>query len=189
MKKIILVLVVLLVGGASMAQNVIGSPVYYTDSTQYRPGHGLDFEHPAHMHRVTPNHHRMRTVRNDFNQVFLETRLMVGQLDVSVGFDVAYVFPSDWGIYASWMWGHYYDWPSMGAVYRLSSPGDDLDWQLYGGLVFGPAAGLEGGVRLAFDNWGRNNLSWWSLNMGVMEVQGYSFLTLGCSLGIGLWWW
>lgn len=180
MKKILLMMAVLLIGSTTLAQNVIGSPVYYNDSTQYRPGHGMGYENERKTHPYHPLHLKQDY---DYNKVFVETRLMLGGLDAAWGLDLSYV-PGDWGGYVSNMWGSNYDYMSAGAVYRLSAPYSDYDWQLYGGLLFGPGMGCEGGVRVAFDNFGRNNFSWWSASLGVGSIQGYGFVKIGLSIGL-----
>lgn len=180
MKKILLIVAVLLFGGSTFAQNVIGDPVYYSDSTQYRPGHGMGYENTRHVRPYRP----VRQQKGfDFNQVFAESRLMFGGLDAAWGVELAYV-PGDWGGYVSNMWGVRYDYMSAGAIYRLSGSEAEHDWQLYGGLLFGPGMGCEGGVRLAFDNFGRNNFSWWSASVGFGSIQGYGFVKLGLSIGL-----
>lgn len=182
MKKLFLLLVLLSSFGVAMAQNVIGAPVYYSDSTQYRPGHGTAYDSNPRLHRYGTK--GFAKSENDFNKIFLEAKAMIGTLDATLGASLTYV-PDDWGLYASCMWGVNYDWSSFGGVYRLSGPYSQYDWQLYGGLVFGPGIGGEAGVRVAFDNvLSSNDFSWWSLSMGVTAIQGYSFFTMGCSIGL-----
>lgn len=186
MKKLAFFVLLLAMCGVAMAQDVIGEPIYYTDSTQYRPGHGMGYNihTPSSSHRqYRPAQHRSLK-ENDFNKVFLESKVLLAPFDAALGLDLSYV-PENWGIYASSLWGVNFDWITFGGVYRLSAPYSVNDWQAYGGLVFGPAVGFEAGIRLAFDNQlSPNNFAWWSVSMGVGCIQGIAFLNVGCSIGL-----
>lgn len=184
MKKILLSLVLVILAGTAMSQNVIGDPVYYTDSTQYRPGHGMGYNQPSYHPYRQNQPQRLHHVRNtDVNRWFVETKMMLGELDGALGVDVAFV-PEKWGVYGSSLWGNRYDWISCGGIYRITEPGRSRDWQLYGGLVFGPTMGSELGIRVAFDNFGANGFSWWSASLGMANVAGYGFINVGLSIGL-----
>ena len=183
MKKWLLILCMIVVGGSVMSQNVIGKPKYYKDSTQYTPGHGMGYEAPS----ATLGVHKSQ-LGHPFNVVFLETTTMVGGSDIAFGLNLA-VVPSAWGVYGSALWGFNYNWYKAGAIWRISRPNEWIDWQLYGGVVCGERynfeVGGELGFRFAMDNiYGSYRFSWWSMSMGIAVVRNSPFFTFGLSIGL-----
>lgn len=162
--------------------NIIGSPRYFDgegdESEEYR----------------RPRGGAMRYFGHDFCSVFGETMFMTGFHDSGLGLQLAYV-PEKWGGYGTYIYGRHHDWFSLGAVWRLSEPWSNTDFQLYAGANYGHgygygyhrSLGYELGMRLAVTqsvNWG--SFCWTSLSLGVMRNAGHSYLTVGLSLDLTL---
>lgn len=180
MKRILMILCLVMFGGMAMAQNVIGKPIYYSDSTQYRPGHGMDYDNPPMMF----DSHNSKRYYKTCNTFFLESSMMFGAYDAAMGVNFS-VVPAKWGIYGSALWGYNYDWVKAGGIFRITNLKSPVDWQVYGGLVFGPGVGADLGFRFSIDNiFGNHNFSWWSATMGVSIVGGSAFMTCGFSIAL-----
>lgn len=159
--------------------NVLGTPVYYNLDGSVRQGNHRG--NPRGEYQM-PEHHYKNTLSRQFNSYFCELEGMVGEKDMAVGLNFTYL-PERWGMYGSMLVGFRYNFASLGAAVRLSETYDDLDWQLYGGIICGDGLGCEGGMRLAGTRSG-SGFGWCSGSMGVAVMDGRGYLTLGLSLEI-----
>ena len=134
-----------------------------------------------------------------FHKFFLEPRIQIGtghtdpdflgQFDLSTGIGLQATYINDrWGGYG--VLQYIEDWNLQtvgicsGAVYRLTSPNNWVDCQLYGGIAVGPRLGYDFGIRLApRAKVGRKGFCWWSATAGISHQTDYFFLTLGLSIG------
>lgn len=170
MKKIFWSLILLCISSWAIGQNVIGSPRYYSDSSQYKPWHGYGYE---------------KTHRSFENSLFIESQVLCGSYDVACGANIAWV-PENVGFYGSFMTGINADWWSFGPVVRLSDKDSYTDVQLYGGITLadfysGLYPGGEIGIRVSKTE-DSGILSLCGASIGMRYVGGSSFLTLGISL-------
>ena len=134
-----------------------------------------------------------------FKKVFLELRYQNGMMPegfstgrkssfcTGIGGQLAYV-PSRWGVYGALQYMSVYSKPNLGfcigGVYRVTSPHNWIDLQLYGGIADGEHPGIDFGLRLApRSKVGRMKYSLWSLTAGIDYQSHTPFFTLGLSLG------
>lgn len=147
-------------------QNIFGTPVYYSPSLAKRPAH-----------------HYRNSLSDRYCGFFVEAESMFGPHYVALGANFTYL-PERWGAYASLLGGYRGSYLSAGPAVRLSGYDDDLDWHLYGGVVFADNhVGCEGGVRIASIQRG-SDFCWMSASMGLGVIAGDTYLTLGVSLDI-----
>ena len=147
-------------------QNIFGTPVYYSTDLSKRPAH-----------------HYRNSLDDHYCGFFVEAETMLGPHDVAVGGNFTYL-PERWGAYASLLGGTRGSYLSAGPALRLSGYDSDLDWHLYGGVVFGGRhAGAEGGIRIASTRHG-SEFCWMSGSMGIGVIAGDTYVTLGFSLDI-----
>ena len=157
--------------------NVLGAPVYYNlDGSVRTPGHRGN----PRGEYMRPRHHWRNTLDSRFNTYFCEVEGMFGTGDIAVGMNFTYL-PNRWGLYGSLMTGMVHDYATFGPALRLSDFDDFCDWHLYGGIAVGDGVGGEFGMRFASS---RNNgsFSWCSGSMGMMFLDGESYVTFGLSL-------
>lgn len=174
MKRLIIVALLVLTSGWALAQNVIGAPIYYNDSTGHRPQH-------ANATHARSGH--------ELNTWFFEVQTLAGRFDRAIGATLTYI-PEDWGFYGSYLYGVNADWYSGGVTMRLTDEYDRTDLQLYAGLVIanfysGNYAGGEFGLRIARPAT-ENKLSLWSGSLGLKCVGGRTFFTMGLSLPLSI---
>lgn len=159
--------------------NVLGTPVYYNlDGSVRTAGHRGN----PRGEYMRPRHHWRNTLDSRFNTYFCGVEGMFGSEDIAVGLNFTYL-PNRWGIYGSLLTGVHHDYASLGAALRLSDYDDACDWQLYGGIVAGDGMGGELGMRIAAP---RHNgtFGWCSGSMGMVFLDGSSYVTLGLSLDL-----
>lgn len=163
----------------SKEANVLGTPVYYNrDGSVRTPGnHG----NPRGEYQL-PEHHWRNTLGSHFNTYFCEAEAMIGDKDVAVGMNFTYL-PERWGMYGSMLVGERHSYLSLGPTLRFSDKYDELDWQLYGGVMIGDGVGGEFGMRIAGSR-NESGFGWCSGSMGVAVMDGRGYMTLGLSLEI-----
>ena len=157
--------------------NVLGSPVYYNLDGSVR--RGGDRGNPRGEYQM-PEHHYKNTLSRHFNTYFCEVEGMLGEKDMAIGLNFTYL-PERWGIYGSMLTGYRRNYASLGAALRLSDTYDDLDWQLYGGVICGDGIGGEGGMRIGGSR-SDSGFGWCTGSMGVAVMDGRGYFTLGLSL-------
>lgn len=167
-------------------QNIIGTPVYYDLDGQQRTT-GL---RPSQLRQsgsreayIRPKHHYFNSLKDQYCGFFVETELLLGMHDVAAGANFTYL-PDRWGAYASLLGGARGSYLSAGPALRLSGYDDDIDWHLYGGVMFSPRhLGAEAGLRIASPQ-RRGDFCWMSGSMGLGVAGGDVYVTLGFSLEI-----
>lgn len=172
-------------GRSKKEQNVIGTPVYYgldgqerrtglrPSEMRQRPGAPMDYRRPEH--------HHLNSLRERYSGFFFEIESLIGPRDLALGANFTYL-PSRWGAYGSVLAGFNHSYLTVGPALRLSGYDSNIDWQLYGGLVFGGRhMGGEAGLRMAMPDHG-SDFCWNSASMGIAILNGDSYLTLGLSL-------
>lgn len=125
----------------------------------------------------------VKVYEEDFCKHFLEYKLGVGNADLAFGFTYCYL-PKKWGGYGSLMVGFLSGWFTGGVAYRLSSPKQTCDWQMFGGIAAGYSAGAELGLRLSSkvnENFGFS-LSLLSGSFSVIVIPYGTMCTFGISL-------
>lgn len=128
----------------------------------------------------------MHMPKDEYAKFFAEGELLVGS-DVALGLHAAYV-PKQWGFYGSYLRGVLSDWGSFGVVCRPVTTPAMVDWQLYcGPAISNEGIGFEAGMRLAEGAY-KNEfpLSLVSGSVGVIAMNGYTYLTLGFSVALEL---
>ena len=157
--------------------NVLGAPVYYNLDGSVRTAGS--YGNPRGQY-IRPRHHWRNTLDSQFNTYFCEVEGMLGTGDVALGMNFTYL-PNRWGIYGSLLAGIRHDYASLGPVVRLSDYDDPCDWHLYGGVVVGDGVGGEFGMRIASPR--RDGaFGWCSGSMGMVFLDGRSYVTFGLSL-------
>ncbi len=169
--------------------NVLGSPIYYDLDGNAIGGNDRRATASPRHHRQRPSgtyrmpeHHYLNNVGRNFNSYFFEVETLIGINDLALGANFTYL-PERWGLYGSALGGNRRNYFSLGPALRLSGRDSRLDFQLYGGAVFGHRAGGEVGLRLAGPS--RNSeFCWASASMGLMFLGNDTYLTIGLSLEV-----
>lgn len=167
-------------------QNIIGAPVYYgldgqQRTTGLRPSQLREAEPQANY--VRPKHHYFNSLDDQYCGFFAEAELLLGDHTIAAGANLTYL-PERWGAYVSLLGGTRGSYLSAGPALRLSGYDDDIDWHLYGGIMFAPRhLGAEAGVRIAAPQ-RRGDFCWTSGSMGLGVINGDTYFTLGFSLHI-----
>lgn len=157
--------------------NVLGTPVYY-DTIGNAIGSKRQW---SEYHR--PRHHFLNNLEDRYCSFFLEAQTMLGPADVAGGVSFAYL-PQRWGAYGSLRAGTRDGYVSLGPVLRLSGYESNIDWHLYGGLLFATrSVGAEAGLRIALPR-RSTGFCWTSASMGLATVRGDVYLTAGISFDI-----
>lgn len=160
--------------------NVLGAPVYY-DSLGNVIGGSPDVQRRG-VHRL-PAHHYLNSLENNYCSFFCEGEFLVAPRDVAAGINFTYL-PKRWGAYASLLGGVRHSYLSVGPSLRLLDASSSVDWQLYGGLMFGGyRVGAEVGTRFALPR-RESSFCWTSASVGVGIINGDSFFTLGISFSL-----
>ena len=157
--------------------NVLGAPVYYDINGGVRGGRVAS---DGRYHR--PKHHYLNNLGYYFDSYFVEMEGMFGDDELAMGGSFTYL-PDRWGAYGSALVGINHDYLSVGPAVRLSQEGSFIDWHLYGGVMIGQTLGGELGMRWAVPS-RKGSFSWSSGSMGLVVVDGRSYLTVGLSLEI-----
>lgn len=160
--------------------NVLGAPVYYNldGSVQSATNnHG----NPRGEY-TRPQHHWRNTLDSYFNSYFCEVEGMLGTGDLALGLNFTYL-PKRWGVYGSLLAGLVNSYATIGPIVRLSDYGDPCDWHLYGGLATGDGLGGEVGMRIASPK-SNGAFGWCSGSMGMVFLDGESYVTFGLSLDL-----
>lgn len=160
--------------------NVLGSPVYYNLDGSVRTSDG--YRGNPRGEYVRPQHHWRNTIDENFCSYFCEAEGMFGTDDVAIGMNFTYL-PNRWGVYGSLLAGIKHHYATFGPAWRFSDCGDDLDWHLYGGIAVGDGIGGEFGMRVGAAK-RDGEFGWCTGSMGMMFLDGESYLTLGLSLDL-----
>ena len=157
------------------ARNVLGAPVYYDTL-----GNVLGQAAPADSFYHRPKHHFRNRLEDEFCSFFLEGQLQMGEDDMAVGAQLAYV-PQRWGGYLGGNLGVFGNYVKVGPVWRVSDCGSDIDWQLFAGVNLCRHPGGELGLRMAAPRlWGSFCMTSYSMTFGYANNMCY--LSLGFSL-------
>lgn len=163
--------------GTLREANVLGAPVYYDLNGSVRGSGDTSMLY----HR--PKHHYLNNLEDRYYSFFAEGEVMRGNSDYAVGVNFTYL-PKRWGAYGSVLLGAKHDYLSVGPALRLSDYDSYLDWQLYGGVMFGGrSAGAEVGVRMAAPQ-RDSEFCITSASMGMAIVGNHAFVTFGASIGV-----
>ncbi len=163
--------------GTRREANVLGAPVYYDQNGNVRGSANPS----AVYHR--PKHHYFNNLDDRFCSFFAEGEVLNGNSDYALGVNFTYL-PKRWGAYGSVLFGVKHDYLSVGPVLRLSGYDSVLDWQLYGGVMFGGrSAGGEVGIRMAAPQH-ESEFGFLSASMGVAVVGSHAFVTFGASFDV-----
>lgn len=178
MKRLVIIAVLLVCCVPVWAQrerNVLGAPVYY-DTLGNIIGQRDSTDTLYHR----PRHHFHNRLENEYCSVFLEGQTLFSHNDMALGGQLAWV-PRRWGVYGSALVGFGHGYFSAGPVWRMSDCGDEIDWHLFGGLVFSRTVGCELGIRMGSPKlWG--DFCWSSFSLSMGHVNGASYVALGFSL-------
>lgn len=155
--------------------NVLGAPVYYDGNGNVR-GSGISSQI---YHR--PKHHYLNNLDNNFCSIFLEGEALHGVNDFAIGLNFTYL-PKRWGAYGSVLFGYNRNYLSVGPALRLSGYDSSVDWQLYGGVMFGGrSTGGEVGLRVATPQRSKE-FCFTSVSVGCAVVGSHAFVTFGASI-------
>lgn len=155
--------------------NVLGAPVYY-DMNGNVLGSGVSSQI---YHR--PKHHYLNNLDNNYCSIFVEGEALHGVNDFAIGLNFTYL-PNRWGAYGSVLFGLNHDYLSVGPALRLSGYDSSIDWQLYGGVMFGGRSiGGEVGLRIATPKHSKE-FCFTSASMGCAVVGSHAFVTFGASI-------
>lgn len=160
--------------------NVLGTPVYYNLDGSVRTADGRRGNPRGEY--VRPRHHWRNTLDSRFCSYFCEAEGLFGTGDIALGMNFTYL-PNRWGIYGSLLGGINHSYATLGPVVRLSDYDDFCDWHLYGGIAVGDGIGGEVGMRIAAPR-DKGSFGWCTGSMGMMFLDGESYVTLGVSLDI-----
>ena len=156
--------------------NVLGAPVYYNQNGSLRCG-------DTAMPYRRPKHHYLNNLEERYHSIFAEGEVLRGNSDYAFGLNFTYL-PKRWGAYGSVLLGARHDYLSVGPALRLSDYDSYLDWQLYGGIMFGGrSTGAEVGLRIATPQHD-GEFCITSASMGMAIVGNHAFVTFGASIGV-----
>ncbi len=160
--------------------NVLGAPVYYNLDGSVRTSDGHRGNPRGEY--VRPRHHWRNTLDSRYCSYFCEAEGMFGTDDLAIGMNFTYL-PNRWGIYGSMLAGLKHNYATLGPALRLSDYDDGLDWHLYGGIAVGDGIGGEVGMRFGAAK-DKGNFGWCTGSMGMIFMDGESYVTVGLSLDL-----